>query len=61
MEILLPSAERDGQGSDDDVRFRKERDEFLADGKFSVISKILSIVAYKKHMGLNYGNPGSTL
>ena len=58
-EILLPSAERDTQGVRDDKRFRKERGEFLADGSFSVMSKLLSLLAYGKHIALNHSNAGA--
>jgi superfamily II DNA or RNA helicase len=59
VEILLPSAERDKQGMDDDKRFRKERDEFLADGSLSVMSKMLSMLAYSKHIAMNHSNAGA--
>jgi hypothetical protein len=42
IEIILPSIERDNQNKEDDKRFRQVRGEYLADGSYSVISKILS-------------------
>ena len=61
VEIILPSAERDQQGHEDDKKFRKMRDKYLADGSFSVMSKMLSLLAYGKNLALNHGNAGSVL
>ena len=58
IEILLPSAERDQQGMDNDKRFREKRNEFLADGSLSVMSKMLSMLAYSKHIAMNHSNAG---
>jgi hypothetical protein len=56
VEIILPSIERDDQNKEDDKRFRQVRGEYLADGSYSVMSKMLSILAYSKHLAMNYGN-----
>ncbi|KAK3615722.1 hypothetical protein LTR22_027326 [Elasticomyces elasticus] len=53
VEIVLPSAERDQQGHEDDKTFRKMRDEYLADGSYSVMSKMLSLLAYGKSVALS--------
>lgn len=58
-EILLPAAEREQQGNEDDKRFRCIRDEYLADGSYSVMSKMLSLLAYGKSLALNHGNAGA--
>ncbi|KAI7371326.1 hypothetical protein KC328_g17564, partial [Hortaea werneckii] len=60
VEILLPSSEREEQGEADDRRFRTWRDDYLADGTFSVMSKMLSLLAYGKHIALNHSNAGTT-
>ncbi len=61
VEILLPSVERDEQTVDDDRRFLQQRQEYLADGSFSPMSKMLSLLAYGKHIALNHGNAGAVL
>ena len=58
-EIILPSEEREDQNDEDDERFKQTRDNFLADGTYSVISKALSILAYGKSIAMNYSNAGS--
>lgn len=59
VELLLPSAERAGQGFDNNKRFQKERDEFLADRSLSMMSKMLSILAYSKYIAMNHSNAGA--
>ena len=61
VEILLPSVERDEQTVDDDRRFLQQRQEYLADDSFSPMSKMLSLLAYGKHIALNHGNAGAVL
>jgi hypothetical protein len=56
IEIILPSIERDDQNEEDNKRFRQVRGEYLADGSYSVISKMLSMLAYSKHLAINHGN-----
>ena len=58
-EIILPSEEREDQDDEDDERFKQIRDNFLADGTYSVISKALSILAYGKSIAMNHSNAGS--
>ena len=58
-EIILPSEEREDQDNEDDERFKQIRDNFLADGTYSVISKALSILAYGKSIAMNHSNAGS--
>jgi hypothetical protein len=59
VEVILPSGEREDQGAEDDERFKRTRDDFLADGTYSVMSKALSILAYGKSIAMNHGNAGS--
>jgi hypothetical protein len=59
VEVILPSEEREDQGDEDDERFKWTRDDFLADGTYSVMSKALSILAYSKSIAMNHSNAGS--
>lgn len=59
VEVILPSEEREDQDDVDDERFRRTRDDFLADGTYSVMSKALSILAYGKSIAMNHSNAGS--
>jgi hypothetical protein len=59
VEIILPSTEREDQNEEDDRRFRQVRGEYLADGSYSVMSKMLSMLAYGKHLAMNHGNSGA--
>jgi hypothetical protein len=58
IEIILLSTERDDQNEEDDKRFRQVRGEYLANGSYSVISKMLSMLAYGKHLAMNHSNSG---
>jgi hypothetical protein len=58
IEIILLSTERDDQNKEDDKRFRQVRGEYLADGSYSMMSKMLSMLAYSKHLAINHGNSG---
>jgi hypothetical protein len=55
-EIILPSEEREDQDDEDNKQFKQTRDNFLADGIYSVISKALSILAYRKSITMNQSN-----
>jgi hypothetical protein len=59
VEIILPSTEREDQNEEDDRHFRQVRGEYLADGSYSVMSKMLSMLAYGKHLAMNHGNSGA--
>lgn len=59
VEVILPSGEREDQGDEDDERFKQERDKYLADGTYSVMSKALSMLAYGKSIAMNHGNAGA--
>jgi hypothetical protein len=58
-EIILLLEEREDQDDEDDERFKQTRDNFLADGTYSVISKALSILAYGKSTTINHSNARS--
>jgi hypothetical protein len=57
--IILPSSERESQDEKDDERFKQVRGEYLADVSYSVMSKMLSMLAYGKHLAMNHGNAGA--
>ncbi len=61
VEIILPSAERDDQDEEDDRRFQQVRAEYLADGSYSVMSKMLSMLTYGKHLAMNHSIPVPSL
>ena len=58
VEVILPVGEREEQGDEDDKRFRQVRDEYLADGTYSVMSKMLSLLAYGKSVAMSHNNAG---
>ena len=61
VEILMPSEQRQRQTAADDRRFLKQRAEWLADGSYSVMSKMISLLAYGKKLALSHTNKGTTL
>jgi hypothetical protein len=58
VEIILPSTGREDQDEEDDKRFEQVREEYRTDGSHSVMSKIISILAYNKHLAMDHGNYG---
>jgi hypothetical protein len=61
VEAILPSSTRDQQTSIDREDFLSKRKEFLADGSFSPMSEILSLLAYSKHITITQGNSGNAI
>lgn len=59
VEALLPAAGRDEQGIEEREAFLLKRRQFLADGSYSPMSEMLSLLAYGKHVALNAGNSGN--
>jgi len=59
VEIILLSTEREDQNKEDDKHFRQVQGEYLADSLYSVISKMLSMLAYSKHLAMNHSNAGA--
>jgi hypothetical protein len=59
VEKLLPAAHRDEQTEEDCDRFLALRRRYLADGSYSPMSEMISLLAYSKHIGLNAGNLGN--
>lgn len=59
VEKLLPAARRDEQTDEDRERFLLMRRRFLADGSYSPMSEMVSLLAYGKFVALNAGNAGN--
>ena len=59
LEMLLPSESRASQGVPEFDDFLQKRKDFLADGSTSVVSNMISLLAYGKHIALNHGNAGA--
>jgi hypothetical protein len=56
---LLPAAGRDEQTEEEHDRFLDMRKKYLADGSYSPMSEMISLLAYSKHATLNEGNAGN--
>ncbi|KAE8832105.1 hypothetical protein PTNB85_06497 [Pyrenophora teres f. teres] len=59
VEKLLPAVERDEEIEEDRDAFLELRKKYLADGSYSPMSAMLSLLAYGKHAALNEGNAGN--
>ncbi|KAH8723306.1 hypothetical protein GQ44DRAFT_597986, partial [Phaeosphaeriaceae sp. PMI808] len=59
VEKLLPAAQRDEQSDEDRENFLSMRRRYLADGTYSPMSEMLSLLAYSKYIGMNEGNSGN--
>ena len=59
VEKLLPAGSRAGQTNEDREYFLLMRSRFLADGSYSPMSEILSLLAYGKAVALTAGNSGN--
>ncbi|KAH6611644.1 hypothetical protein C7974DRAFT_429590 [Boeremia exigua] len=59
LEKLLPGGQRDTQTEEDRDSFLATRHKQLADGTFSPMSEMISMLAYGKHIGLTAGNSGN--
>lgn len=59
VEKLLPVAQRDEQTDEDREHFLLMRRKFLADGSYSPMSEMISLLAYGKFIALNTGNSGN--
>jgi hypothetical protein len=57
---LLPAAARDDQTKEERDQFLDMRKKYLADGSYSPMSAIISLLAYSKHTAINEGNAGNT-
>ncbi|KAL6169147.1 hypothetical protein ACJQWK_05505 [Exserohilum turcicum] len=59
VEKVLPAVEREDQTEEDMEQFLDMRKKYLADGSFSPMSAMISLLAYGKHAALNEGNAGN--
>jgi len=59
VKALLPGSQRRTQTEQDRDRFVEMRQKYLADGSFSPMSEIISMLAYGKHIRLSAGNLGN--
>ena len=59
LEAILPSERRATQGPDDFEAFLEQRKEYLTDGSMSVMSTMISLLAYGKYLAMNHGNAGA--
>jgi hypothetical protein len=56
---LLPDSQRDTETEQDRDRFIEMRRKYLADGTFTPMSAMISLLAYGKFIGLTAGNSGN--
>ena len=56
---LLLGLQRSTQTKQDCNCFVEMRQRYMADGLFSLMSEMISMLAYSKHIGLNAGNLGN--
>jgi hypothetical protein len=59
VEKILPAAGRNNRTEEDCDQFLDMRKKYLADGLYSPISAMISLLAYSKHAALNEGNAGN--
>jgi hypothetical protein len=59
VEKLLLSARRKEQTNKDQQRFLQHRERYLANSSYSLISEVLSLLAYSKHVALAASNLGN--
>jgi hypothetical protein len=59
LEKLLPGGQRDTQTEQDRNHFLAAQHKHLADSTFSLISKIISMLAYSKYIRLTASNSGN--
>jgi hypothetical protein len=59
VEKLLPVVERNEQTKDDCNSFLQMYKKHLANSLYSLMSEIISLLAYSKHAVLNKGNAGN--
>ncbi|KAG6312482.1 hypothetical protein E4U22_001786, partial [Claviceps purpurea] len=58
LELLLPCKDRALQGGPEIQNFFEQRKEYLQDGSMSVLSCMISLLAYGKRIAMEYGNAG---
>lgn len=56
VEIILPTTFRRGEIAEDDERFLELQLKHLADGSFSPMAEMISLLAYSRHYAFNHAN-----
>jgi hypothetical protein len=59
LEAVLPAEQRAAQGPDDFEAFLEQRKQYLTDGSMSVMSTMISLLAYGKYLAMHHGNAGA--
>jgi hypothetical protein len=59
LEAVLPAEQRSAQGPDEFEAFLEQRKQYLTDGSMSVMSTMISLLAYGKYLAMNHGNAGA--
>ena len=59
LEAILPAEQRSAQGPDEFEAFLEQRKQYLTDGSMSVMSTMISLLAYGKYLAMNHGNAGA--
>lgn len=59
VEKLLPAAQRDEQTEAERDQFLESRKKYLADGSYSPMSAMLSLLAYGKYAAMREGDAGN--
>jgi superfamily II DNA or RNA helicase len=59
VEIILPKMLRKTETQEDDDRFLSLRLKHLADGSFSPMAEMISLLAYSRHCAFNHANAGA--
>jgi hypothetical protein len=59
LETILPADQRAAQGLNDFEAFLEQRKQYLTDGSMSVMSTMISLLAYSKYLAMNHGNAGA--
>ena len=59
VKIILPTKFCRGETAEDDERFLELRLKHLADGSFSPMAEMISLLAYSRHYAFNHANAGA--
>jgi hypothetical protein len=59
LEAVLSADQRAAQGPDEFEAFLGQRKKYLTDGSMSVMSTMISLLAYGKYLAMNHGNAGA--
>jgi hypothetical protein len=59
LEAVLPAEQRAAQCPDEFEASLEQRKQYLTDGSMSVMSTMISLLAYGKYLAMNHGNAGA--